>query len=313
MYQASSAAFLYAVSPVHMGAGTALGVIDNPIQRERHTGHPMAAGSGIKGALRHAANALEGWSKDDVKRLFGPGPGTDGSASDHAGAISFGDAQLVLFPVRSLRRGYVYATCPTALGRARRVLLEAGASDAQGWSIPEPTREACAAANSDLLDPEGHVVLEAFRFRVDESFEGDVRELAEGLAQDAVPEGTAHDYFRGKVERDLVVLSDERFGYFVKNATVVEPHVRINDASGTASDGGLFYTESLPPESLMLAPVFASRSRVKDEGHLEADAVLEQLVRGPKGSGGLDGRMVQIGGDASTGRGQVALRFVRGG
>jgi len=29
-----------------MGAGQAVGVIDNPIQRERHTGHPFFASSG---------------------------------------------------------------------------------------------------------------------------------------------------------------------------------------------------------------------------------------------------------------------------
>lgn len=40
MFQTSATVFLYAVSPVHMGAGQAIDVIDNPIQRERHTGHP---------------------------------------------------------------------------------------------------------------------------------------------------------------------------------------------------------------------------------------------------------------------------------
>ena len=47
MFQRQAAVFLYAVSPVHMGAGSAVGVIDNPIQRERHTGHPCFAGSGL--------------------------------------------------------------------------------------------------------------------------------------------------------------------------------------------------------------------------------------------------------------------------
>ncbi|WP_438438787.1 RAMP superfamily CRISPR-associated protein [Hydrogenophilus thermoluteolus] len=58
MFEKYAALFLYAVSPVHMGAGQATGVIDNPIQRERHTNHPCFAGSGIKGALRHAWESL---------------------------------------------------------------------------------------------------------------------------------------------------------------------------------------------------------------------------------------------------------------
>jgi CRISPR-associated protein Cmr4 len=62
MFEKHAAVFLYAVSPVHMGAGQAIGVIDNPIQRERHTEHPCFAGSGIKGAVRHGFSALGGTS-----------------------------------------------------------------------------------------------------------------------------------------------------------------------------------------------------------------------------------------------------------
>lgn len=41
MFEKTAAVFLYAVSPVHMGAGQAVDIIDNPIQRERHTDHPL--------------------------------------------------------------------------------------------------------------------------------------------------------------------------------------------------------------------------------------------------------------------------------
>ena len=118
MFEKHAALFLYAVSPVHMGAGQAVGVIDNPIQRERHTGHPCFAGSGIKGAVRHGFTAIGG-DATLIDRLFGPDAG---SSELHAGAVSFGDAQLVALPVRSLKNGYVYATCPQALSRAQRLL-----------------------------------------------------------------------------------------------------------------------------------------------------------------------------------------------
>jgi len=58
-----------------------------------------------------------------------------------------------------------------------------------------------------------------------------------------------------------VVLSDTDFAYFATNAMLVEPHVRIDPDTGTASDGGLFYTENLPPESLLVAPLLASQTR----------------------------------------------------
>ena len=97
MFEKHAAVFLYAVSPVHMGAGSAIGVIDNPIQREKHTGHPCFAGSGIKGAVRHGFTAIGGDEKL-IDGLFGP---DSNSGELHAGAVSFGDAQLVALPVPS--------------------------------------------------------------------------------------------------------------------------------------------------------------------------------------------------------------------
>ena len=77
MFQAHAALFLYATSPVHMGAGQAFGLIDNPIARERHCEHPVFPGSGLKGAIRHRFHALPGWSEGAqgeklLDRLFGP-------------------------------------------------------------------------------------------------------------------------------------------------------------------------------------------------------------------------------------------------
>lgn len=313
MYEEKAALFLYCVSPVHMGAGTALGAIDNPIQRERHTDHPMIAGSGLKGAIRHEANAL--WrDKKEVVRIFGPDP-EENNASERAGSLALSDAQIVLFPVRSLRGSYVYATCPTALGRLERLLALAGIST--GWSIPAPGREECVVANEQLKTG-ANLVLEAFQFTAQEGGEAGsgLKAIAAWLSEHALPPDASNEYFRKKVALDTVVLHDDRFNYFVRNATVVEPHVRISDETGTADDGGLFYTENLPPESLLVSLALASREHGKrngtdEAGRLGAREVLDAVSRGRNGKPGFEGRMVQVGGDATTGRGQVLLRFVR--
>lgn len=299
MFQNKAVMFLYAVSPVHMGAGTATGVIDNPIQRERHTGHPCFAGSGIKGAVRHGFQ-----DSGMITRLFGP----EARSGDlHAGAVSFGDAQLVAFPVRSLKNGYVYATCPQALARTRRLLEAAGNGGESGatWQAPEPAEGKCAVSNQALLT-RGKLHLEAFEYDAD--VQEDVADLAADLADKALPEGDGYGFFRGKLGADLVILSDTDFGYFAEHATLVEPHVRINDETGTADDGGLFYTENLPPESLLIAPLFTSATRDsnREAGRLEADAVMLQIKNA------VDGRLLQIGGDATTGRGLVAAKVLGG-
>lgn len=64
---------LYAVGRGHMGAGQAVGVIDIPIPRQRHTGHPNFAGFGIKRVVRHGSAAIGGETAL-IDRLLGPEP-----------------------------------------------------------------------------------------------------------------------------------------------------------------------------------------------------------------------------------------------
>lgn len=313
MFTAKRLVFLYAVTPVHMGSGTALGVIDNPIQREVHTSHPLFAGSGIKGALRDQAR-VSGWDKAKIKRRFGPGDdtkeeGANSGADDHAGALSFADAQLVAFPVRSLMEGYAYVTSPGALARLGRLADIAGAKNFPADELPAPS-DSQAVVLADNLLAKDRLILESYAFdRLADN--GALKQIAKWLAGNALPAGEVHRFFRNKLENHLVLLSDTQLAFFARNSTVVEPHVRIDDATGTADDGGLFFTENLPPESLMVGLAMASeeRRRKGDNGDNKesAEAILKALTDT------FDGKPVQIGGDATTGRGQVAVSFAGGG
>lgn len=301
MFEAHKAMFIYCATPVHAGAGQAFGLVDNPIQREKHTEHPVVAGSGVKGALRH--HLWRKWedadgerTRDLLTRLFGP---EAGNSDLHAGAVSFSDAQLVAFPVRSVRRGFVYATSPHCLARAQRMLALSGL--AGEWRWPDVQDGQVAILNSGLKSGNS-LLLEAQSFEVISEGDEGLRNVAGELARLAIPEG---GHFHDKLKQDLVLLSDTDFAWFVKQSTVVEAHVRIDDTTGTAAEGGLFYTENLPPESILLATAMASRER-SNNGALLAEAVLDHVV------GALDGETVQIGGDATTGRGLVRIHFAGG-
>ena len=298
MFEETSILFLHAVTPVHMGAGAAVGgLIDNPIQRERHTGHPLFAGSGLKGAIREYVESRRpsGWDDQKITLVFGP---PTSSAHEHAGAAAFSDAQLLLFPIRSLKCAYVYATSPTALARASRLLSRVRSPS---WTIP-PVEEGRALASSKQPLVGEDLVLETFTYPAQPVKE--VSDIARWLAQHAFPSDHSYDYFRQKVLQDLVLLHDTDFSHFVETGTVVEPHVRIDDASGTADEGGLFYTENLPPESVMIAALMTSRTRGKQDNSVAMDArAVADLLKAT-----LDGTLVQIGGDATTGRGQVVIR-----
>jgi len=304
MFEATKAMFIYCTSPVHAGAGQAFGLIDNPIQRERHTEYPVIAGAGVKGALRH--HLWRKWNQGDgeqtrelLNRIFGP---EAGKSADFAGAISFSDAQLVVFPIRSVKNGFVYATSPLCLQRAKRLLDMCG--ETVHWVIPEVQEGEACLINPSLLS-DNSLLLESQQFtaKQDGNSEG-LKAAAESLANLALPDSDACQYFREKLKDDLVLLSDSDFSYFVKQSTVVEAHVCIDSETGIAKDGSLHYTENLPPESILLSAAMATVERKKDG--LMAEAMLSPVVSA------LNGTLVQLGGDATTGRGQVILSFTGG-
>jgi CRISPR-associated protein Cmr4 len=305
MFEEKKALFIYCVSPVHMGSGSAIGVIDNPIQRERHTDYPMMAGSGIKGAVRHDFWAQANGDAEKGKRIksvFGPEPS---GSSEYAGAISFSDAQLVVFPVRSVKKAFVYVTSPTALARMIRTLDIAGVT--HGLNI-NGINNGCHVADGGLLT-KGRIALEAFDYEAQEN--SLIKNVADWLSKNAMPSDPTFAFFKDKMAKDLVLLPDEDFSYFVRNATVVEPHVRIDDVTGTAVEKGLFYTENLPPESLLLSMAMATKERTSGQA-MTANEVIDTVLEGKKVGdnavfSGINGRMIQIGGDATTGRGQVFI------
>jgi len=85
---------------------------------------------------------------------------------------------------------------------------------------------------------------------------------------------------------------------------LVEPHVRIDEMTGTAKEGGLFYTENLPPESLLLAPLLASQTRTGKANESPAEVVMTQI------KSVINGKLLQMGGDATTGRGLVVAKVM---
>jgi CRISPR/Cas system CMR subunit Cmr4 (Cas7 group RAMP superfamily) len=58
----------------------------------------------------------------------------------------------------------------------------------------------------------------------------------------------------------LVIVSDGMMSLSAKTACEIAQHVRIDDATGTASEGGLFNQENVPAETLRYAVIHATRA-----------------------------------------------------
>lgn len=314
MITATRMLYLYVETPLHAGVGSGLSSIDLPIQRERTTQYPMIQGSGIKGKLRAA---MEGDRKKSsaeeraiIDTLFGPPskPADNidsdrASGSDHAGALIFGDARILLFPVRSLSGVFAYATCYDVLNRFKRDKEHSGISF---WNVPAPVKDEefktpiALVTSANEVSASGAVVLEEFSFRARASTAAD--EIADWIARNAFPEG--YEYWRDKLRRSLVILPDNDFRDFVLYATEIITRIRIDREKKTVDAGALWTEEHLPTDTLLYVPVYATNSR-RNGSAMQAKEILQRAASLEESQDGY----IQLGGDETVGRGLVRMHW----
>jgi CRISPR-associated protein Cmr4 len=296
MFDRAAILFLYTETPLHAGSGTSLGIVDLPIQRERTTGYPMIQASGLKGCLRDVVSD----DPQKVEIVFGP---DTRRASDHAGALSVGDARILLFPVRSLMGVFAWITSQNVLARFKREALMAGLS--VSWNPIGPTDDGSAfVADGSILKANGKVVLEEFAFTA--QTDNKVKEIANWLKDNALPVGKEYAYWRDTLEKRLVILPENAFQDFVQFSTEVIARVRIDDEKKTVEPGALWTEEHLPSETLLYATLFASKPRLQNPpSDLQDAAAVLRFVQNA-----IDGKRLQLGGDATVGRGIVKARVV---
>lgn len=301
--------FIHALTGLHPGGGTAMGVVDLPVQRERHTQWPMIAGASLKGVLRDACRPRTGDDGNHDEWLAAFGPETT-RASDFAGALAITDARLLAFPVRSLCGVFAWVTCPAVLDRLRRDTELLAGNENLPPEPPRPKRghAACPQQSDNLIavpfagagpgepiDGGGRLLLEEFEFRR----AGDDGGIAAWVANRAIPESDTATAER--LTRNLIVLHDDDFTHFARHATEVIARVGLDYERKTAKKGALFYEEFLPPETLLYAVVLATASR-RPGTERDAAGMLGLLrERAPS--------VVQIGADQTIGKGLCAMRL----
>lgn len=323
--------YLFTRTPLHVGAGSSVGAIDQPIQRERHTGFPVIPASSLKGSFAdqwptplrdeksqtirvvEKSKATAGADHPNVSvvtRLDEQKKPTEtlvhdsawlfGSDSDKpafAGSLIFSEARVLAFPIRSARGSFAWITCPLMLQRAARDGVFTGEAGKQIKALTEPKDSADKGFAIFKADPLGlgadkkQIVLEEYCLHRDEQPYPD--ELAKALA------GLAGDDLFATAKERLVILSNGMMSHFATTACEVAQHVRICDETGTADGGGLFNQENVPSETLFYSVLSAVPSRVPG-GDLKGKPPADALDAFDKK---VNGQVFQFGGDASTGLG----------
>jgi CRISPR-associated protein Cmr4 len=322
---------LHALTALHPGSGAALGTVDLPVQRERHTHWPNIAGSALKGILRDACREdiarrddlgnLDRFDDDKEKdkpeeraarrsrgsrrdladstlllnELFGP---PTGGSAEFAGAVSVTDARLLAFPVRSLKGVFAWITCPSILERLERDLSLLGERQELAQDIQDEQAVVCGGGCACVVN--GRLVLEEFDFKV---ATGDAKSVADWVAANVLPDTPAYATTRRRFPEHFVVLSDNDFTHFAQHATEVTARIGLNYDTKTVKEGALFYQEFLPAETLFYSVVLVNAARTRTGG-ADAAALLQSL-------GGYLGKILvlQVGGDETTGKGFCGIRF----
>lgn len=293
--------FIHALTSIHPGSGTALGVVDLPVQRERHTQWPVIPGSSLKGVFRDVSRGQVASPDGDpdkdvwIETVFGPD--TD-SGNKHAGAVTISDARILAFPVRSLRGVFAWVTCPAVLERFVRDLALLGNSFPVAIPHPDKDNALCVEGSPLLIDGK-KLVLEEFDFGAVAN--GDCMRIGAWLADNGLPQ--IDEATRRRFQSNFVILHDDDFTYFVRHATEVVARIALDRKLKTVKEHALFYQEFVPPETVFYSVVMASSSRHKDNPQTAASVLAKLNEWLPK--------VVQIGGDETIGKGICTLRAWR--
>ena len=311
MYLTSKLLYLYTETPLHVGAGTGLGAIDLPIQRERYTGYPIIQASGLKGALRN--HCIKGAEKSDDRKKFLSAFGPENA--EYAGALGVGDARILLFLIRSLIGVFAWITCPDVLQRRRREVVSL--SDEHFPEIPSGPlpQSTCYAGNG--VQANKRVVLEEYTFKVENDY--NLADLANYIVSVLPslkdPKNPGKDYYAywiKKLPKNLIILRNDEFRDLVMHTTEVLTRVRLDPNTKTAMGQALWNEENLPADTLLYAPIRATPLRAtKDkvpsewagkEPKQQAADVINWVTKSIPS-------LIQIGGDETIGRGFIRLTW----
>ncbi|GIX42796.1 MAG: type III-B CRISPR module RAMP protein Cmr4 [Leptospiraceae bacterium] len=286
MFKEKNLMFIIAETPMHVGSGSEVGIVDLPIQREQYTRFPKIEGSSLKGALREFFESQNNSSKDQIDIIFGPENG-----EDYAGAISVSDARILFFPVKSLKNVFAWITCPLVLNRFLNDL------NLVGKKLNFNFRENSVSNNCDLLLENDYIVLEEYTFKI--SKDNQVDEFISEIVNKIFPD-TNYKYWKEKLKKDLVILSDDDFYQFIESSTEVITRTKIDSEKGTVQSGALWTEEYLPADTIMYSLIFFTDGKnIKTDENNQKQA--KDLHNSFKNI--INKNIIQIGGNATIGKG----------
>lgn len=273
---------LFSHTILHCGSGQSVGIVDQPIARDRATHLPLVPGSTVRGVLRAHISRNE----ELTNTLFGyQKPNSEPSS---AGALSITDAHLLLLPVRAVYGILAYATCPFILQRYKKDLN----SD---LTVPTPDDEQALYPTDNPNHKENKIVLEDLDLKAKQC--DSAEKWAETIAGSVYDKDcdSEKNYYQDILKR-MVILPDTVFSFLAETATEIRTRIRIDQKTGVVDNGALWTEESLPAESVLWGVYSVDETRLQGQSDDKLVKVKDIINHKP---------LLQMGGNMGTGNGLV--------
>jgi len=291
MFEESAIGIFIVETPVHCGTGQDIGIVDQPIQRERHTNYPRIQGSEIKGSFRRY------YKNGDVEEIFGPDE--DGNEENkYAAAVSFGDASVLFFPVKSLKGTYVWVTCKNVLDKFSRTLKMANINSITVPAVNSVGDDDDVIIYNTSISVNGNVVLEEYIFKAQNKTSNEFDSLVDKIVPSSQAE---YKYLNDSLKKKICIVSDDNFKEFTTMSTEVITRIKVDDETGVVKSGALWTEEYLPTDTILYFPVFAVKSR-KPGGSISAQNALQKVKDMAS--------YIQVGGNETVGKGYVRVNWI---
>ncbi len=349
MFKLTKPLFLFCETPLHAGSGDELGVIDLPIQREKHTNFPKVEASSLKGALRESfesrldikdgkyilkeddlllkeyKNLNDTWmvkSKKNEKEVGVEVPKTFylKEAKKEIQCIKYNQAIFHAFGPEDESNNYEGALGFTDV----RLLFFPVKSMKNVFAYITCPRvlkrfkeEMEMAEIKDIPNvPKERTCSEKspILFTDNQQKKVILEEFTFDVTEDENCTKFADWVYENinkdeKLKTDIVVLKDEDFRDFVTHSTEVITRTKINNETGTVQDGALFTEEYLPQESILYSLVMASPIFNDKKGIFEQPTKDEEAKAVQKFFEKGLSPVFQLGGNATTGKGILRTKF----
>lgn len=287
MYDKKEIKYIKAMTPVHAGSGQDLGIVDMPIQRERHSNIPKIEASSLKGSIKSWIYRNTRFEENEDKitmlyEVFGSENGENNSSS----RISFTDGKLLFFPIKSSSGIFKLITCPYILNRwVEDIKFEGKYTDLEVDLKIDIRDGQCICT-----DEKEKIFLEEYIFKKiadKKDILGKIKRINEKVVNNSIDMSK------------IVIINDSEYIDLVSMYTEVITRNKIDSETGVAQPGGLFTEEYLPVESILYFMVLSSP--IFNEKKLDFSLDIMQYFNNEISD------IFQVGGNATIGKGFVKI------